>query len=178
MSNRMGHLTVFSLIGLAVLSRWLPHPPNFSPVMGIALFAGARFATRGQALGVALLAMVLSDLWLGFHSTIPFVYGSLAIVTLLGFNNLKPAIFGWGRLGGMSLWSAIIFFVITNFGVWMTQDLYAHTPAGLMACFTAAIPFFPATLLSTVIYSFALFTFWSIADIWGLPETVARERAD
>ena len=173
MSSRMGHLTVISLIGLAVLSRWLPHPPNFSPVMGIALFAGARFATRRAALAIALLAMVLSDVWLGFHSTVPFVYGALAIVTLMGFDQLKPAQFGWGRLSGMSLVSAVIFFVLTNFGTWLTQNLYTHDMAGLSYCFFAGLPFFPATLVSTLVYAFALFTLWSIVDTWG--ETASQQ---
>lgn len=164
MSDRFGHATVISLVLLAILSRWLPHPPNFSPVMAIALFAGARFGSARLGVVIAVMAMFMSDLYLGFHSTMPFVYVSLVIAALLGWDQLRPARFAWGRLAGMSSVAAIIFFVVTNLGVWMTQDLYPKNGAGLVACYVAGIPFFPATWASSLIYSFALFALWSLVD--------------
>lgn len=166
MAMRGNGLVVFGLVALAVLSRWLPHPPNFSPLIGIALFAGARFDSKTLAVGVPLIAMLISDLVLGWHSTLPFVYGCLMILALIGWRALKPAGFGWKKLGATSTFGAVLFFVISNFGVWLTQDLYSYTLTGLVACFAAAIPFFPATLASGWVYAFALFALSSIADMW------------
>lgn len=159
-------LVIVGLIALAVISRWLPHPPNFSPLIGIALFAGARFDSKGLAIGVPLAAMLLSDLVLGLHSTLPFVYGSLIVMTLMSWQSLKPSRFGWGRLALSSTVGAIFFFIVTNFGTWLVQDLYGKDFSGLTACYVAAIPFFPATLASAWVYSFALFALASIADLW------------
>jgi hypothetical protein len=157
MTARMNALLVVGLIILAILSRWLPHPPNFSPVMGIALFAGARLSSKTWAFFLPVITMAISDLWLGWHSTLPFVYLSLILMTLIGWGNLKSKSFSWPRLGLYSTVASVLFFVITNFGVWLTQDLYSKDGLGLMACFAAALPFYPATLISGVIYSFALF---------------------
>lgn len=157
---------IVGLIALAVISRWLPHPPNFSPLIGIALFAGARFDSKALAVGVPLIAMVMSDLVLGWHATLPFVYGSLMVLALLAWQTLKPARFGWGPLAWTSTFGALFFFVVSNFGTWLMQDLYAKDFAGLTACYVAAIPFFPATLTSAWVYSFALFALASVADLW------------
>ena len=165
MTLRGNGLVVFGLVALAVLSRWLPHPPNFSPLIGIALFAGARFDSKKLAIGVPLLAMIISDVALGWHSTLPFVYGGMAVLALAGWLALKPSRFGWTRLGAVSTFGAIFFFVVSNFGVWATQDLYSQSLTGLVACFAAAIPFFPATLGSAWVYSFALFALSAAADL-------------
>jgi hypothetical protein len=89
---------------------------------------------------------------------------------------LKPAHFGWSRLGLLSGGAALFFFVVSNFGVWLTQNLYAHDGAGLVACFVAAIPFFPATLVSAGVYSFALFALASIVDTWGVETAPIRTK--
>src|SRR5207244_12303142 len=77
-------LVLFAGILLAAVSRLLPHPPNVTPVAAMALFAGAQFSHLAAACAVPLAAMVLSDMLLGFHSTMPFVYGSFLLFVLVG----------------------------------------------------------------------------------------------
>lgn len=143
-----------SLIVLAALSRLLPHPPNFTPVAAMALFAGAVIADRKLALVVPLLALLLSDLLIGFHNTMLYVYGSVALMTALGFVLHKQR--SAGRVLGNSIASSVLFFVLTNLGVWL-QGGYPMTASGLVSCYVAAIPFFHNTLIATVLYSGLLF---------------------
>jgi hypothetical protein len=99
MNNWKSTTVVLGLLVLAVLSRWIPHPPNFSPLIGIALFAGSRFDSKFLALGLPVMALALSDLFLGWHSTLPFVYGALLVMAWASWKLLKPAHFGWSRVG-------------------------------------------------------------------------------
>jgi hypothetical protein len=148
-----------AILVLGVLSRLMVHAPNFTPVIALALFGGV-YLSRKYAWYVPLLLMVVSDLLLGLHATIPFTWGSILLITFLGMrtsqNKKVTTIFG------SSLASAVLFFVITNFGAWLT--MYPHTLEGLRTCYIAAIPFFRNELISTLGYSVVLF---------GLYETVA-----
>jgi len=145
------------LIFLAALSRLIPHPPNFTPVEAIGLFAGAYLADRRMALLVPLLAMAISDAILGFHSGMAVIYALIAFTVWLGLrmgphpSALKVA--GFGSL------SAVIFFVVSNFAVWASGGgvYYTHDLAGLTACYVAAIPFFANSLAGLALYSLMLF---------------------
>src|SRR5213593_4904638 len=133
-------LVLFAGILLAAASRLLPHPPNVAPVAAMALFAGAQFSHLAAACAVPLAAMVLSDVLLGFHSTMPFVYGSFLLIVLVGTQVRRrktslPVVMA-------TLASSVLFFVITNFGVWVTGTLYPKTWAGLTTAYVAALPFF------------------------------------
>lgn len=154
--------TLVGIILLAVGMRLVPHPVNFSPVGAVALFSGAYLSRRWMALAVPLLILLLSDLYLGFHSTVAFVYGGFALSVLVGCA-LQNKISVKSILAG-SVGSSLIFFVVSNFGVWMMQDLYPKNAGGLMACFVAALPFFQNSLVSTVIYSAALFGLFELAS--------------
>lgn len=144
-----------ALIVLAAAMRLLPHPANFLPITAMALFAGARCANRTQALLLVAATMVVSDLILGFHSTMIFVYGSLLLTVLLGSTlREKESV---ATVGASALASSLLFFVITNTGVWMVDGLYPHTAAGLVASFVAAIPFFENSLLADLFYTGLLF---------------------
>lgn len=148
-------LALLAMVLAAAAFRLLPHPPNFTPVGAMALFAGATFAGRRIALLVPIVAMVLSDLLLGFSAITPFVYGSIALAAVIGFR-LRHRRSVAGVLGG-ALASSILFFIITNFAVWVLFDYYPKTPAGLAACYVAAIPFFQNTLAGDLFFSAALF---------------------
>lgn len=160
-------LVLVALIGLVALTRLLPHPPNFTPLLAIALFAGALFADRRLAVLVPLAALLLTDALLGWHATWAFVYGSVALASLLGLWGLRNRR-SVARVGGFALGGSVLFFVLTNLGVWLVQDLYPPTPAGLSACFLAAIPFFHNTLLSTLVYCVALFGGLALAERSGV----------
>ncbi|MGE4073890.1 MAG: DUF6580 family putative transport protein [Lysobacterales bacterium] len=148
---------VAALILLAALSRLLPHPPNFTPVEAIGLFAGAYLANRQLAFVVPLLAMALADSVLGFHSGIPVIYGLIAFNVWLGFR-LGPDP-GAGRVAGYGLAAATVFFIVSNFAVWIAADGHYYTQdlAGLVTCYTMALPFFAYTLLGMAVYATVLF---------------------
>ena len=126
------------MVMLAVATRLLPHPPNVAPIAGIALFAGHRFGDKRLAFVIPILCMFLSDLFLGFHSTLPFVYIAFIGISFLGVYSKKIH-------NSTILTSSTIFFIITNFGVWLLG--YPNTIAGFISCYTLALPFFINTIL-------------------------------
>ena len=161
-----GPLVLAALIFIAALSRVLPHPPNFSPIEAVALFGGAYFAKRHWALLVPLAAMFLSDMVLGLlrgglyfeyfaSAGYMLVYACILLSTLLGFG-LRGKVSA-ARVLGYSLLGSVLFFLITNFGVWLLGSMYAKTWLGLMAAYTAGNPFFQWTLIGTLVYSAVLF---------------------
>ncbi len=151
------HILFFVLVVAAVCSRLIPHMPNFTAIGALAIFSGAYFKERLNGFWLSMGAMLVSDAIIGFHSTVPFVYGAFILMYFLSAYTLGTQ-FRWSILAGTSLLGSLVFFIITNTGVWfMQQDLYPKTGLGLLACFTAAIPFFGNTVMSDVLYSFALF---------------------
>jgi len=155
----------------AAASRLIPHPPNFTPIGALALFGGACFATKRTAFVVPLTAMVLSDLAiglvsgdlsLGLHPLLPVVYSSFALIVCLGFwlrPRRRPVL-----IAGAALAGSLLFFVLTNWGVWAFGSLYPRTWAGLAACYVAAIPFFRNTVLGDLVYTTALFGGLALAE--------------
>ena len=164
-----GPLALAALIVVAALTRLLPHPPNFSPVEAIALFGGAYFASRAWAVVVPLVGMVLSDIALAMVNGGSYasyfggagmwlVYLCIVLSTLLGFG-LRGRVSG-ARVLGFSLAGSVLFFLLSNFGVWLTAWMvpgYPACSAGLLPCYVAAIPFFQWTVLGTLFYSALLF---------------------
>ena len=150
-----GPLALVLMIVLAALSRLLPHPPNFSPVEAMALFGGAYFAQRWLGVAVPLLAMLLADFFIGFHSGMPVVYGSIALIALMGFA-LRGKVSAL-RVASFGLMGATLFFVVTNFAVWAGSGMYPMTANGLLACYVAGIPFFHWQLAGVATYSVILF---------------------
>ncbi len=141
------------IVILAVLTRLLPHPPNFAPIDGLALFSGSKFSKK-IAVVIPLAAMVLSDIFLGFHNTIFFVYISFVVIAIMG-SFIKQT--KWYSLAAASFLSSVIFFLVTNFGVWYVGGLYPKTFSGLIEAYVMGLPFFGNTLLSDFIYSFSFF---------------------
>lgn len=150
------------LILLGALSRLLPHPPNATPVLAVALFGGAYFSDTHWAFGVPLFAMLTSDLVLSLtqgHALLTpiqaTVYGCIGAVAGLGVWALARV--SVLRVATTGLAGALLFFVVTNFAVWVGGSLYPHTLSGLLECYVAALPFFRNTLLSTWGYAALLF---------------------
>lgn len=160
--NKTRFAVLAGMILAAVASRLIPHPPNFSPLAALALFGGASFASKRAALLVPLLALALSDLVLGFYAITPVVYGSFALITCLGFRMRRRKTFL--RVAFAAIASALLFFILTNSGVWVLENLYPKTGAGLADCFVAAIPFFRNTLASNLVYSALLFGGLALAE--------------
>lgn len=137
------------IIFLAVIMRLLPHPPNFAPIAAMALFGGA-YLNKRYALVIPLIAMIISDYFIGFHNVILFVYGSFFISGLLGLwlRNHKTL----ANTFMITFASSLLFFIITNFGVWFVGNMYPKTVSGLVTCYTMAIPFFRNTILGDFFY--------------------------
>jgi hypothetical protein len=155
-------LVAATMMLIAAATRLFPHPANFAPITAIALFGGATLYDKRLAFGVPLLAMLLSDAFIGFHDTMPFVYGSFALIVCIGMvlrtrRGLLP-------LAGAASTSSILFFVITNFGVWTAGSIYPKSFPGLVACYVAAVPFFQNTLFGDAVYTAALFGGLAIAE--------------
>jgi len=155
----------YLLIALATLCRLVPHPPNFTPVLAVALFGGAMLPRR-TALAVPLLAMLLSDLALGY----PFgrinlvVYG--CFLAGVGLGRLLGVRSTWRRRIPATLTGSVIFFAVTNFAVWLDpSSFYERTFDGLVRCYVMALPFFRNSLLGDLFWSVSLFGLYDLAQI-------------
>jgi hypothetical protein len=149
-------LTLLAAILAAAALRLVPHPPNFTPIGAMALFSGAYLGRRGAVALVAPLgALFLSDLVLGFYRGMPIVYFSVALVVIIGWLALRRV--SPIRVGGAAIASSVLFFVLTNFGTWLSSGFYPLTLAGLEACYVAAIPFFQNTVAGDLFYAAILF---------------------
>lgn len=143
-----------SLITFAVMLRLMPHAPNFAAIAAIAIFGGG-ILPRRWALSLPLAAMIVSDFFIGFHSLFWVTWGSFLLIALLSskyMNKIRPA-----SVVGASLGASILFFLVTNFGVWLEGRLYPLTYEGLISSYYNAIPFFRNTLISDLAFSTLLF---------------------
>ena len=131
------------------LTRLIPHPWNFTPILAVGIFSGFYFKQFYLGLFVVIVSMFIGDLFLGFHSTMFFTYISLAIAVAFGLliKRLK-----FTEILFSSLASSVCFFIITNFGAWLTLEMYEKNLAGLFQSYILAIPFFHNTLISTLLY--------------------------
>jgi hypothetical protein len=143
-----------SLTVLGAIARFMPHPPNFAPVGGMSLFAGARLP-GWQAWIVPLALMAITDAVLGFSVATPFVYLSFLISVAIGrrLAGSESVL----RIGSAAVLCSVQFFLITNFGHWIGTAMYPHTLAGLAACYAAALPFFGMTFAGDLVYTGVLF---------------------
>ncbi len=162
-------LIFFILIGIS--SRLIEHLPNFTPIVGIALFVSYRWNPKYSIVFV-LITMLISDLIIGYDS-IPMrilVYSSLAIPSILGFfiRNSKTRKSKYLYIFGFSLSSSIFFYLITNFGVWLWSGMYEHTFEGLVVCYTMAIPFFKNSLMGDIFSSFLIFGISDVIHLYSL----------
>jgi hypothetical protein len=186
---RIGFLV--ALIAVSVVIRLIPYvaadPTSLSylwgvsPIFAICLFGGAYFRDRRWSYAVPLASYFASDvlIWLvsgnlawGFHANQPFVYLGVALVAALGLllrrNRSVPAV------AGASVCGALVFYVVSNFGVWATGDgsLYPHTLEGLVDCYVMAIPYFRNSVLSTLISSAILFSPFGVRTLEAADETM------
>jgi len=171
MQKNAGRPLGLGLTILGALARLAPHAPNFTPVGGLSLFAGARL--RGwQAYLLPLALMAATDPLVGGYSfATPFVYASFLINVWIGSRLLRrtqnPL-----RIGAAAGIGSLQFFLLSNFGVWLRfPTTYAHTLQGLASCYVAAIPFYGRTLAADLLYSAALFGLYA----W-LSRRVMREQ--
>jgi hypothetical protein len=148
-------LTLVGMIAMAAIARIMPHPWNVTPIAAMALFGGVQFNNRAMAFGVPLLAMLLGDAVLGFHALMPLVYACFALTVVIGFWVKQN--FNWERLVLGSVAASVLFFVATNFGMWVIGTMYPKTGQGLVMCFMAGLPYFRNTLFGDLGFTALLF---------------------
>ena len=156
------------LILILTFAKLIPHPPNFTPVIAVAIMSGYFFKNIYLSFATLLIAMLLADAFIGFYNNMIFVYLSLFLIAFVFFKisekiNFKN-LFIYGFAG------SLIFFIISNFGVWALGNpgvydvAYERNLNGLIECYILAIPFFGNTFLSTLIFAYpAIFVYKSLA---------------
>ena len=127
-------------------SRFIPHPPNFTSLIALSFYIPAVFGIRYAI--VVVFALLFTDLIIGFHSTMLFTSGSVFLIGLISKFFNKSILF---RISG-AIMGAVIFFLVSNFGVWLGGS-YGYNLSGFLNCYILALPFFGNTLVSTILFS-------------------------
>lgn len=148
-------LVVLGIILVAAFTRLIPHWPNFTAIGAVALFGGTYLGKKYLAFLIPIAAMLLSDLFLGFHSTMVAVYLSILAVVAIGFLLRKRI--GVATVLAASLSSSVIFYLVTNFAVWAGGTMYPLDFNGLMQCYLMAIPFFQNGIAGDLFYNAVFF---------------------
>lgn len=136
-------------------SRFIPHPPNFTSLIALSFYVPAFFGLG--YLSVVVISLAITDLIIGFHSTILFTWGSVILIGLYSKYFLDSYMH---RISG-ALIGAILFYLLTNFGVWLGGS-YGYNMIGLFNCYILALPFFGYTLISTALFSCVIEILYSI----------------
>ena len=151
---------IYYFLGIFValaISRFIPHPPNFTSLIALSFYVPVLFGIRYMP--VVLISFVITDLIIGFHSTLFFTWGSVILIGLISKFFATSLL---KRLGGV-LSGACVFFLVTNFGVWSTGS-YGYNMEGFIACYTLALPFFGYSLVSTFLFSAVIETCYFLSQ--------------
>ncbi|HNE50143.1 MAG TPA: hypothetical protein PKM51_04710 [Chitinophagales bacterium] len=155
---------IIGLITAAVIYRIIPHPFNITPLIAVSLFSGAKVEDKRFAFIIPIVTLFVSDILLAYmnnypvlHSTILFTYGSIALIVLLGRLLNKDKSFNSVKIAGLSITSSFLFFIITNFGVWLLDNMYPMNISGLVSCYVMAIPFNKFSWLGDLVFTMAIF---------------------
>tara|TARA_B100001057_G_scaffold175337_1_gene176013 strand:+ start:62387 stop:62869 length:483 start_codon:yes stop_codon:yes gene_type:complete len=136
-------------------SRFIPHPHNFTSLLALSFYVPALLGAKYIA--VVMLCFFITDIIIGFHSVVFFTWGSVLLIGLLSryFTNSFTS-----RISG-ALLGACLFFLVTNFGIWLLGT-YGYSLNGLIMCFTLALPFFGYSLISTLVFSVLIESIYKI----------------
>ena len=156
-------IVITGIVLVAAALRLAPHPMNFAPIGALALFGGAYFSNKREALAIPLLSLIVGDVFTGFHQLIPFVYASFLISVAIGFLLRRKR--SAPRIGAATLAGAIQFFLVTNFAIWASSiSSFPKTADGLVACYIAGIPLFWNTLAGDAFYAALVFGGMTLAE--------------
>jgi len=151
----------YIIIFLGILFRLLPHLPNMTPILAIALFGGV-YLNKKQAIWLPIAIMAISDVFIGMHPLVLFTWGAMALASFIGLWLREHKTIGNTILS--TLLGSFLFFVITNFGVWaMPEGWYPHTLSGFISCYVMALPFFRNALAGDLLYVGVLFGVYEFA---------------
>lgn len=154
--NKIALALVFLLIIFGVMSRFLPHAWNFTPITALALFISAYFGARYFLVAVPAI-LFISDLFIGFYQwqIMIAVYGSFMLAGMVGclIKSKKSA----GLIFVSAIGSSLVFFLVTNWAVWQFGAMYEHSFAGLIQSYIMALPFFRNSLVGDLFYAGVFF---------------------
>ena len=144
---------------ILVLSRIIPHPPNFTPILAGIIFLP--FIKKDLAFSIIapLAAMLISDLIIGMHSLMLWTYAPIIFLSCLTYYFNQDSIL---RIGTLAVVSPMVFFLVSNFGVWISGSSYTEDMSGLIECYFNAIPFYASSAISCLLFT-ALFFFLRLA---------------
>ena len=154
----------FGLIAFAVCMRFLPHLFNVTPIMAVALLSGFHFRNKNLAVLVPLSAMFLTDLFIGLHPLLFFIYVPIAVAVFLGSkmrSQNSNSVWPIKQSLSLSIFGSLLFFVISNLGVFFLSKMYPINTSGLVVCFVAAWPFFERSLLGDLMFTALLFSVYA-----------------
>jgi hypothetical protein len=176
MKSKM-HIRLFlltALILIAAFGRIIPHPYNMSPIAAMGLLGAAYFSRKWMALAIPFLATWLSDVFINnvmyadlfdgftwFYAGSAWVYGSYALIIMMGFVLFHTV--SIARIASGSILATSIFFLITNFGAWLGNPLYPQSFEGLMMSYAAGLPFLQGSFVGDLMYSAILFGGFALA---------------
>ena len=144
-----------SLVLILALARLIPHPPNFTPVIAVAIMSSYFFKNIYLSFTILLISMLLADVFIGFYENMLFVYASLFLITFVFFKLNNKINFKSLLVFGLA--GSLIFYFISNFGVWLVNGMYEKNLNGLIHCYFMAVPFFKNTVLSTIFFTYIAF---------------------
>ena len=153
----------YILLALVLLSRLIPHAPNFTPIIAVILFSSVMFKDKIYIL-IPMIGLLISDILLQYQSGYNYIFSSVffwtygALFTIFILSYFYKNEITIKNILIRSFFGAVIFFLVSNFGVWIISPGYPLNFSGLVTCYTAAIPFFRNTLSSTIIYSLVVFS--------------------
>src|ERR1700674_5584696 len=156
-------LVITGIVLAAAALRLAPHPMNFAPIGALALFGGAYFSSKREALAIPLLSLIVGDVFTGFPQLIPFIYASFLVSVAIGFwlRRKRSA----PRIAAATFAGAVQFFLVSNFGMWASSiGSFPKTAGGLAACYVAGIPLFWNTLAGDAFYAALLFGGMALAE--------------
>jgi hypothetical protein len=169
-------LLISIYILVIALSKFIPHVGNFSAIGGMVIFGGFMFGKKKDFFLITLISLFLVDFIFNnyvhpeyfkernglilFDYSMIWVYLSYILIVLGSSVSLKQ--FSYSKLFFTSIGSSLVFYLITNFA-WLYRDtFYSRDLTGLIASYTAAIPFFKTSLASNIIFSFIIFGFYDL----------------
>jgi hypothetical protein len=147
-------ISIFALIIFIIASRVIPHPHNFTPIISFATMGYFLFKNQTKTIILTFIIMITSDLILGFYENVFYVYGSLFFIIIFFSQNKK---YNYQNILIKGLLGSLIFFISTNFCVWVFEDIYSKDLAGLLSCYFQALPFLENTLISTILFNYIIF---------------------
>ena len=154
-------LPIAILIFLAAITRFIPHPFNFTAIGAMALFSGANFKDKRFAYLMPIAVMLLTDLFLGFHFSILPVYACFAFTVWLGTRISNKQNFL--NVAGSSITSSVVFFLITNLPFWyLDQHLYPMSLEGTLQSYTMGLPFFLNQIVGDLFFNGVLFSVYHL----------------